>query len=1606
MLKRTKRIIAFILAIQIIWGNSFMVPLNVFASEQPQVDVVEEWSDDSSEQKKEEHLINYVVLESNNLKTPSEQQIVISIGADSIVIQSAELTIKNRTTGRKYFINSDKINEDGILFKIMHSDASESGVYELTNITYVIENEKHKITMSEAGMNIEYGVNTEVESKEDAIVLPEEDYSDNIVITDLNAMSLSDNTLKDALEINAKSSLMSLKKKSELVVVIDPGHGGTNPGAIHQGLYEKNLTLKIAQYFKEELETYNNVKVYLTRTSDITLELKERADIAKEYGADVLLSVHLDASTNSSVKGASVYYPNANYNSEVHEEGKKIAAVISEKLEDLGLANRGIIIRNAVDDKYDDGTAADYYGIIRHSKLNGFPGLIIEHGFLSNKDDVNNFMSTDEKLKNLGVADATAIAEFYGLTKDVGNTVATVTSSVSADGTKVQLTAKEIPNAKKVQFAVWSDKYGQDDLYWYTATKDAAGNFVAEVPLSNHKTAGSYTVHVYGEFNGLGSIGVGTSQFAIEGPKLSEIQIGKVTSDDKFRIELKGVTSQSPIELVQVPVWSKADQSDIVWYTAQKTAEGTYVVDVELFRHNYNAGVYTIHVYATDKNKINTAIGTAVTERIEVVPQSTLIASSNSTQTSYNLKVLPGLQTNNYKSVRFAVWSVKGGQDDIVWYSGKKMNDGSWSVDVPISNHKTVGQYLVHVYGDTASANQVFINDTTFEVTPISTGAISVANQEDSKGTFQLVVKGVNAPSGVKNLQIAVWSRSNQSDIYWYTGEKQKNGDYIVNVDIAKHNYNYGTYIAHAYATDGNDIFQFTCDTTVALEQPEVKVSAAANANQTVFSLKTSLIPFNSSVSNVKFAVWSEKNGQDDIIWYSGDRGKDATWSVNVPISNHKTLGKYIVHVYARMSSGEDKFIDDTTFEVEAMTKANVTTSSVNAGNGTFQLNISGLTSKSGIQYVDVPVWTQSNQSDLSWYRAVKQSNGTYVVTVDIKYHDYNYGSYIADVYATDGNGIQQYVGGNVTQIEREETKVQAVGNDTQSIFDLSIMNVPLIEEYSSVRFAVWSEKGGQDDITWYSGSKVKEGTWNVKVPISNHKTSGVYYVHVYGTRKNGQMRFLSDTTFKVDEITKGKVSISQLNNANGTFRVTVDDVSVPSGIKKVLVPVWSQSNQSDLIWYTAVKEADGSYVVDVDIKDHGYNYATYIVDVYATDGNGITKNLSSTTATMKKPEGIVSTSFSADNATATLKIQGVPYPGITKTVEFAVWSSKDGQDDLIWYKATKAKDGSWSVNVPLNNHKTEGEYIVHVYSTLENGDFTNVGSSTFNVQPSTYTVTTQIQDVDVIEGDFSIVVTIANASRGVSKVQVPVWSNKDQSDIVWYEAHSIGNGKYLVRVEQENHNNRTALYTAHVYVTDLIGITKSVASTSYELTALYEVMGTSNTSVQQMVKYYNSKQTYPAFYKTTDAPTIEDFCRIFLEECAIEGVRAEVAFCQTMKETGFLKFGGDVKIDQFNFAGLGATGNGAPGESFSSVRIGIRAQIQHLKAYASDLPLQQTCVDTRFKYVVRNSAQFVEWLGIYENPNTVFAADGSIILGRGWAMAKRYGYSIINDYIAQLLKY
>ncbi len=203
------------------------------------------------------------------------------------------------------------------------------------------------------------------------------------------------------------------------VIVLDPGHGGIDSGTVaeHNGvtICESDLNLKIAQYCRQYLEeTYINIRVLLTRESDEKVSLEDRMAIALENDADFMLSMHLNASTGSA-RGALAIVPAGNYRKEQSDASRETASAILEELAALGLTNRGFLSTYTDSTRYPDGSRKDGFMIIRSCVEAGIPGIIMEQAFLDNTSDYNKFLSSEEKLRAIGVANALGLARTLGL---------------------------------------------------------------------------------------------------------------------------------------------------------------------------------------------------------------------------------------------------------------------------------------------------------------------------------------------------------------------------------------------------------------------------------------------------------------------------------------------------------------------------------------------------------------------------------------------------------------------------------------------------------------------------------------------------------------------------------------------------------------------------------------------------------------------------------------------------------------------------------------------------------------------------------------------------------------------------------------------------------------------------------------------------------------------------------------------------------------------------------------------------------------------------------------------------------------------------------------
>ncbi len=190
-----------------------------------------------------------------------------------------------------------------------------------------------------------------------------------------------------------------------LVIVLDPGHGGSNEGLKHRGLLEKDMNLVTANAMRDELLQYDNVEVYITNPEKADMSLKERAQYAESVGADILISLHFNMSEKHEMYGSEVWIPSTGLNnSKMHGLGD----VFMEQFAEAGFTLRGVKTR-----LNDDGL--DYYGILRESTALGIQSILVEHGYADHEMDFEK-VNDKEDWQALGRSDATAVAKYFGLT--------------------------------------------------------------------------------------------------------------------------------------------------------------------------------------------------------------------------------------------------------------------------------------------------------------------------------------------------------------------------------------------------------------------------------------------------------------------------------------------------------------------------------------------------------------------------------------------------------------------------------------------------------------------------------------------------------------------------------------------------------------------------------------------------------------------------------------------------------------------------------------------------------------------------------------------------------------------------------------------------------------------------------------------------------------------------------------------------------------------------------------------------------------------------------------------------------------------------------------
>ena len=663
-----------------------------------------------------------------------------------------------------------------------------------------------------------------------------------------------------------------------------------------------------------------------------------------------------------------------------------------------------------------------------------------------------------------------------------------------ASETSYKVTVSDVPvYISSVQLPTWTQANDQDDLIWYKTTKDSNTTYSAIISVAEHNLeSGRYNVHVYGTSAVTNALtGLAGTHFE------ADYHFGDVAVDASLAKDGIDLTMPSDVSkgmAVYHAVWSaENDQDDIVWYKADPSGHT---------KANYTGsyGTYLVHTYGVVHGQMVGLNATSV-----LVPKPEVKANiTKESATTYKVTITD--VPIYIDDIQVPTWTEANGQDDLQWYKAEKAADGSYYVVFSEATHNLeAGTYNVHVYGYN-------------HVKKVQTGLLGKRFESDYR-FGDVAVKAELAPTGIyitmpsdvsSNLKTyhAVWSAKNdQDDIKWY--QVAKNGQLT-----ASYTGDYGAYYIHTYAVVKG---KMTCisATSIDVPKPDVKVSVT-QASDTSAKVVVTNVPI--YVHDIEVPVWTSQNGQDDIKWYKAEKAADGSYTYTFYAKNYNfESGHYNVHVYG-VSEVTHSLVGlattsgiDLTFN-QNLTAPTVTVQNHNADKGTLQVVIAETETSKSIASVSVAAWSEAEQKNIHWYTTSHVVNGKVIVTVDEKYHHNLTGNYTVHTYikTKDGSTIGYNLGQYAFNNTQSTTSVTATYKGT-GVYGVTISGV-----YSngSVKYAVWSDVNGRDDIKWYDAS-VSQAVATGLINVANHSGTGTYHLHAYQS-DNGKMYLLGKTEFTV----------------------------------------------------------------------------------------------------------------------------------------------------------------------------------------------------------------------------------------------------------------------------------------------------------------------------------------------------------------------------------------------------------------------------------------------------------------------------------------------------------
>ena len=600
----------------------------------------------------------------------------------------------------------------------------------------------------------------------------------------------------------------------------------------------------------------------------------------------------------------------------------------------------------------------------------------------------------------------------------------------------VTLTPMEGQTFANGRIAMWSQRDGQDDLKWFRGEKQADETWVVKVPMCIYKDLWRYQIHAYDGSNLIAGTSInivqtvthrftnytvstkncvgaetkvaycdyGCGTMDVIGWTEKDHTVTAVQDNNVLTVKMADVASHGHTK-VKFAVWSMENgQDDLAWYNAEKQADGNWACKVDLTKH-HSTGNYQIHAYASTGDSDTMRMAGHVVAQIAAfddVKPPKVVATVTA---DYSMIKITVRNAEEYEKISVPVWSEVNGQDDIKWYKATKQAGGSWTCDVDLAAHNSMGRYQIHVYGTKAGKTELIANTTaSVAKLPTTKNPTVEAVVSEKLGTMQITVKNAGA---YEKVMIPVWSEANgQDDISWYKATKQSDGSWTCDVDLAAHN-STGRYQIHVYSVKAGKQALIASTTADVAKLPDTKrptVEAVVSAD---YSKMQITVKNAGEYEKVMIPVWSEANGQDDLVWYAAKKGSDGNWTYTVDLTAHNSTGRYQIHVYGT-KAGKQALIARTTANVAKLpdTKTPMVKAVVSEKLGTMQITVKNA---GAYEKVMIPVWSEANgQDDIVWYAAKKGSDGNWTYTVNLKQHN-SVGAYQIHVYGTK-NGTQTLI--------------------------------------------------------------------------------------------------------------------------------------------------------------------------------------------------------------------------------------------------------------------------------------------------------------------------------------------------------------------------------------------------------------------------------------------------------------------------------------------------------------------------------------------------------------------------------------------------------------------